>query len=137
MYRGPCLNMNGSYHSLLGEEKVQLHQYKVYLFSLSLFGLWLMEVPGPGIKPMPQQWPEQQQWQHQILNPVCRLLFNVIMMVKMCFWHRKYPYGDLMLYLNIWPLYCYVVLITNKYSVSYSLSLFSIYWCLWRQKLFT
>ena len=26
------------------------------------------EVPGPGIKPAPQQWPESQQWQCQILN---------------------------------------------------------------------
>ena len=30
-----------------------------------------MEVPWPGIKPRPQQRPELQHWQHQILNPLC------------------------------------------------------------------
>ena len=29
---------------------------------------WHMEVPRPGIKPMPQQQPEPLQWQHWILN---------------------------------------------------------------------
>jgi len=29
---------------------------------------WHAEVPQPGIKPMPPQWPEPQQWQHQILT---------------------------------------------------------------------
>ena len=32
--------------------------------------LWHMEAPGPGIKPMPQQWPKQLQWQHWIFNPL-------------------------------------------------------------------
>ena len=30
-----------------------------------------MEVPGPGIKPAPQQWPEPQQQQWRILNSLC------------------------------------------------------------------
>ena len=30
-----------------------------------------VEVPGPGIKPMPQLYPEPQQWQCQSLNPLC------------------------------------------------------------------
>ena len=29
------------------------------------------EVPGPGIKPMPQQQPKPLQWQHEILSPLC------------------------------------------------------------------
>ena len=29
-----------------------------------------VEVPGPEIKPVPQQWPELWQWQGQILNPL-------------------------------------------------------------------
>ena len=34
------------------------------------FGLWHAEVPGPGIKPVPQRkWPKPQQWHLQILNP--------------------------------------------------------------------
>ena len=28
-------------------------------------------IPRPGIEPRPQQWPELQQWQHWILNPLC------------------------------------------------------------------
>ena len=32
--------------------------------------LWHVEVPRPGIKPMPSQWPKLQQWQCQILNPL-------------------------------------------------------------------
>ena len=32
--------------------------------------LWHVEVSGPGIQPMPQQWPKPLQWQCQILNPV-------------------------------------------------------------------
>ena len=43
------------------------------LFGGILFVLfWLclrhVEVPGPGIKPAPQQWPELLQWQHQVLT---------------------------------------------------------------------
>ena len=30
-----------------------------------------VQVPGPGIKPVPQQWPEPQQSQHLILNLLC------------------------------------------------------------------
>ena len=29
-----------------------------------------VEVPRPGIQPVPQWWPEPQQWQHQVLNPL-------------------------------------------------------------------
>ena len=29
-----------------------------------------MEVPRPGIQPVPQQWPKPKQWQHQVLNPL-------------------------------------------------------------------
>ena len=29
---------------------------------------WHVEIPGPGIKTTPQQWPKPQQWQFQILN---------------------------------------------------------------------
>ena len=32
------------------------------------FSQWYVEVPGPGIKPMSQQWPELLQWQHLYLN---------------------------------------------------------------------
>ena len=30
-----------------------------------------VEVPEPGIKPTPQQWSKQLQWQYQILNLLC------------------------------------------------------------------
>ena len=30
-----------------------------------------VEVPGPGIKPVPHQWPEPQPWQWRILNWLC------------------------------------------------------------------
>ena len=41
-----------------------------FFFSFSFFlpHLQLFEVPGPGIKLAPQQWPELLQWQHQILK---------------------------------------------------------------------
>ena len=40
-----------------------------YLFFLSFFPLLQhMEVLGPGIESTPQQWPEPQQWQYQILK---------------------------------------------------------------------
>ena len=42
----------------------------------NLFFFWLhmqhVEVPGPGIKPVLQQWPELLQWQCQILNSLHR-----------------------------------------------------------------
>ena len=31
---------------------------------------WHAEVPGPGIKLVPQQWPKLLQWQCQVLNPL-------------------------------------------------------------------
>ena len=43
------------------------------LFCFALFclpHLWHLEVLGPGIQPTPQQRPEPQLWQHQILNPL-------------------------------------------------------------------
>ena len=47
-------------------------QCKSYRHNLLFFFFWLcpwhMEVPGPGIKPMPQQQPKLLQWQHWILN---------------------------------------------------------------------
>ena len=33
--------------------------------------LWHVGVPGPRIKPVPQQWPKPLQWHHQILNLLC------------------------------------------------------------------
>ena len=33
--------------------------------------LWHVEAPGPGIKPMPQQWPKPLQWRHRIPNQLC------------------------------------------------------------------
>ena len=39
--------------------------FAVFFFLLTL---WHLEVPGPGIKPVPQQEPGPQQWQCQILN---------------------------------------------------------------------
>lgn len=33
--------------------------------------LWHVDVPGPGIKPMPHQWSKPLQWQCWILNPPC------------------------------------------------------------------
>ena len=40
--------------------------------TLFIFGftLWHVEVPGPGIKPVPQQQPKPLKWHHQILNPL-------------------------------------------------------------------
>ena len=32
--------------------------------------IFLREVPSPEIEPIPKQWPDPQQWQHQILNPL-------------------------------------------------------------------
>ena len=32
--------------------------------------LWHVKVPGPGRKPVPQQWPKPPQWQCCILNPL-------------------------------------------------------------------
>ena len=32
--------------------------------------LWHVELPGPGIEPVLQQWPRLLQWQHLILNPL-------------------------------------------------------------------
>ena len=44
------------------------------LFLLFFLFLWLYlrhaKVPGPEIKSTPQLWPEPQQWQHQIRNPL-------------------------------------------------------------------
>ena len=43
-------------------------------YSFSFFFLplsWHMEIPGQGIKPMPQQWPKLVQWQHWILTLLC------------------------------------------------------------------
>ena len=34
--------------------------------------LWHEAVPGPGVEHAPQQRPKQLQWQHQILNLLCR-----------------------------------------------------------------
>ena len=51
-------------------------QYEILKFHLSFFlsffwpHLQQEEVPRPGIKPVPQQWPEPLQWQYQILNPL-------------------------------------------------------------------
>ena len=46
-----------------------------FLFFLNSFCLhpWHMEVPRPGIKPMPQQRPELQQWQCLVLNLLSHL----------------------------------------------------------------
>ena len=44
----------------------------LFFFFKNVF--WLcpchVQVPGPGIKHLPQQWPELLQWQYQILNPL-------------------------------------------------------------------
>ena len=43
------------------------------LFKKNFFShSWHAEIPGPGIKPGPQQWPEPLQWQHWVLNPLCQ-----------------------------------------------------------------
>ena len=42
----------------------------LFLKLIIYFGLWHVEVPGPGIKPTPQQQPELLQWQCWILNPL-------------------------------------------------------------------
>ena len=41
----------------------------VFFFFLWLY-LWHEEVPGPGVKLVPQQRPKIPQWQYQILNPL-------------------------------------------------------------------
>ena len=47
--------------------------FKVCLFCF-IFVFWPhpqhVEVPGPGMDPAPQQWPELEQWQRLILNPL-------------------------------------------------------------------
>ena len=43
-------------------------QYSVNMTFFFWPPLCYAEVPGPGIKPTPQQWPKPQQWQCQILN---------------------------------------------------------------------
>ena len=48
-----------------------LSESQLHMFSLIFIfwpHLWHMEIPRPGIQPALQQWPELQQWQHQILN---------------------------------------------------------------------
>ena len=44
--------------------------YMIYIYIFFLPCLWHVEVPTPGIKTIPQQWPKPQQWQCQILNPL-------------------------------------------------------------------
>ena len=44
--------------------------YYLLLCLHNLFFFWHAEVPGPGIKPVPRQWPESQKWQHHILTPL-------------------------------------------------------------------
>ena len=55
-----------------------------------------MEVPWPGIKPVPQQWPEQLQWQHPLhhkgtpigfeLNWFPLWIYGVLYTVSPCTW---------------------------------------------------
>ena len=44
--------------------------FKIFSFVLFWLYTWHVEVPGPGIKPKPQQWPKPLQWQYWILNPI-------------------------------------------------------------------
>ena len=67
-------------------------------FFLSFF-LWPSPrhvwVPGPGIEPMPQQWPKPLQWQHRILNPLSHkstpppLFFNELLWTVFFFFYLK------------------------------------------------
>ena len=41
-----------------------------FFFKFFWSHLWQVEVPGPGIKPVPQQWPKSLEWQCWILNPL-------------------------------------------------------------------
>ena len=47
-----------------------LFSYVFFSIFLFLAALQHAEVPGPGIKTMPQQQPEPWQWQCQIFNPL-------------------------------------------------------------------
>ena len=42
------------------------------------------EVPRPGIKPMPQQWPKPLQWQCWILNPLYHKGTRIILLKSFC-----------------------------------------------------
>ena len=50
-------------------------EYFIFHFFKNVFVFWPcpwhVEVPGPEIELPSQQWPEPQQWQHQIPNPLC------------------------------------------------------------------
>ena len=69
--------------------------WSVFCFDL---GFWLcpwhVEVPGPGIKPAPELWPEPLQWQCWILNPLSHkgtpIKFSIL--VIDCTW-KKFFFG--------------------------------------------
>ena len=62
--------------SVLASSDLPLHPFSLQtFFFFSWLHLWPVYVPRPGIEPVPQQWPktqwpEPQQWQCQILNPL-------------------------------------------------------------------
>ena len=62
------IDLVGGYRDSITYKTFYENLYHIYIFWLCL---WHMLVPGPGIKPMPQQHPKRLWWQCQILNLLC------------------------------------------------------------------
>ena len=84
----------------LSSESVFMFTYFTHILPLVYSALflwpcpWHAEVPGPGLEPTLQQWPEPRQWQCWILNPVSQTrelpipFFHQILQVQMTSFSR-------------------------------------------------
>ena len=64
--------LNGFISAVPQQELLEFAFFEFLLLFLLLLYSQQVEVPGPGLEPSIQQWPEPLQWQCQILNPLSK-----------------------------------------------------------------